>query len=156
MFTLTGSDINFKKSSRKQWVVYFNAGTFKGENFIQTLEPFVLNLNPVDYEEYNTGTIWDVVYDTLTMAPYVIKRDQNPVGDCRKVNLGGFMIGNNCELRFLFPKSDCVLYNRIFTDEYDSDFDHSNDTVNICDDCEGAFSSDFSFDADVYICDLNN
>lgn len=146
---LTGVEIDIDKSSNSNWIINFTGGTYEDTGFIKTIEPFIIKLIPSEYSEYPNGSAWNIMYNYYTGAPRLVA-----VGDTdictSSVDVGGFILSAGCKIKFILPKDECMVYNRLFDTDYDTDFDSTDSTYNQCDVNVGDFNIDFNPDFQVY------
>ncbi len=131
MVELTGVEIDVSASSSTDWYIKFTEGVYSDLDFDRIIPAFKLTLDSNDYKDYNVGTAWKIMYDYLKMSPYLVQIGSTECG-ASGVEIGGFMIATDCKIRFLHPNNNCVVYNRIFSTDFDSDYDGTDDTHNIC------------------------
>ncbi len=147
MPTLTGVEIDIEKSSNKNWLINFTSGTYEDTGFIKTIEPFIIKLIPDEYKEYPNGSAWNIMYNYYTGAiELVAVGSDDPCSS--SVDIGGFILSAGCQIKFIYPEDACMVYNRLFTTEHDSDYDSTDSTYNSCD--TGSYNSDFNNDYQVY------
>jgi hypothetical protein len=147
---LTGVNINIEKSSIGGWFLYFDGGTYEEIGLIKTIEDFIIRLNPKDFNDYPIGSAWNVMYNPYTGEMYLHKIGDD-LGCNNDIDIGGFIL-YDCRIQFINNESSCITYNRVFTNEYDQDFNHI-ESVDNCDDCSGEFDASYYIpDIDVYTC----
>ena len=150
MEIVTGVEIDVTKSSTSDWSLYFTAGEFKGPGYLKTSEPFTLKLDPQDYSEVPTGSAWHVMYNYRTGAISLSAPEEKRCPGV--VDIGGFIKSSDCDIKFIYPVDDCIVYNRLFSNEHSSDYDQTNSNYSKCEPCAGAFSAAFSISHDVHTC----
>ena len=106
---------------------YYTAGSARD---YQTTE---INFNPKDYKDL---TKYDVIFNTATGAiraeetPTAVNSLGQTLSNCRKNVIGQFL-RNDCQIDFIVPPSQCIVYDRIFTSEFTAAYNHKP-WINIC------------------------
>lgn len=145
---LTGVEIDIEKSSNSNWIINFTGGVYEDTGFIKTIEPFIIKLIPNEYKEYPNGSAWNIMYNYYTSDIQLVAVG-NTDTCTSSVDVGGFILSSGCRIKFILPNDACMVYNRLFTTEYDQDFDSNDSTYNKCDD-NGDFNLDFNIDFNIY------
>ena len=149
---LTGVNIDVSKSSAARWYLYFVGGTYEEPGLIKTIEDFIIRLRPEDFNDYPIGSAWNIMYNPYTSEMYLHKIGDD-LGCTSDIDIGGFIL-YDCRIQFINNESSCITYNRVFTNEYDSDFNHIP-SIDNCEECAGEFDQAFySPELDVYVCSL--
>lgn len=142
---LTGVEIDPTKSSTTDWSIYFTGGTYEDNNFIKTIEPFLIRLNKNDYSNSMNGSAWNIMYNYFTGDVQLQKVGDNVCSN--SVDIGGFML-LDCEIRFILPNNPCIQYNRVFATEYNPDFNHNPTLGDVCN--GGSYNNSFGSSFNVY------
>ena len=146
---LSGVEIDINKSSNSNWIINFTGGTYEDTGFIKTIEPFIIKLIPDEYSEFINGSAWNIMYNYYTGDIKLVSVGGTDI--CTSsVDIGGFILSAGCQIKFILPKDECMVYNRLFTPEYDTDYDSTDSTYDKCDTTTGDFNIDFNPDYDVY------
>ena len=111
--------LDFAKTLTDYWTLHFTDGVYFTNGSVKEIQPFMVELQPKDFKSMN-NEIFNLYYNILTGLVYY----KNKTEDASCTNdkyIGGFIV-DGCDLKFLFPKDQCLRYIREFDDEFTDEF----------------------------------
>ena len=120
--------LDFARTFTDYWTLHFTDGIYFKHGTVKEIQPFMVELQPNDFKNQN-NEIFNLYYNELSGGVYYKNKAEPPECSNDKY-IGGFMV-NGCDLKYLFPKDQCLRYIREFDEEFSDKF-VKEELYNIC------------------------